>query len=53
MVARKLLTGMAVWMGVDEHKGFGFCSVGVSDPPVKSSWLWSIDPIPDVLDAVE
>lgn len=52
MVAKKLSTGtIVVWMGVEEHSGF--CSVGVSDPLVKSSWLWSIDPIPDVLEAVE
>ena len=40
-----------VLIGVEAHRGF--CSVGVSDPLVKSNWLWSMEPIPDVLDAVE
>ena len=36
-----------------ELVGVGSRSVGVMEPCIKSSWLWSMEPMPDVLEAVE
>ena len=55
MVARKLFIETLVeCIGVEEQRGcWCCCSVGVRDPLVRSNWLWSMEPIPEVLDVVE